>query len=366
MVTAGATVAARELVLAGFRLRVVAVPAVLDQVTSVLVPACAVASPEPAAVTWTVRVRGVAAGASMAWDDLRGDRPVLAFPRSGPSLVLAEQDGPRLRAYGWYRSGDAPVQVDVDTMRRETAVTAPGGVGRWADWLARMFFASRMLAAGWRMLHASAVEVDGSAVLFLAPQHGGKSTLVHRACAELGAGFLADDLVLVGPDLTVVGWPTRVAIPAGLAPDLGDHPGLHESVAAGLRRTRVVMSPPEHRRATGTRYAPPAPLRAVVCVQSAPGLSVPRAALSVAPASGIGWTSALARACDVPAQRLHVSDPLGLTGRPDIAPVPTPLDDGHPPAGVGAVTLHVADLAHLPTAPVWAELGTLIPWLAAR
>ncbi|GAA0829846.1 hypothetical protein ACFQVD_04770 [Streptosporangium amethystogenes subsp. fukuiense] len=88
-----------------------------------------------------------------------------------------------------YRPGSAAALLEVDRARRTTRVVVPdeGTARRWPDWLARLFFSSRMLDGGWRMLHASAVTLNGVVVLFVAGSRGGKSTLAYRACDELGA-----------------------------------------------------------------------------------------------------------------------------------------------------------------------------------
>ena len=127
-----------------------------------------------------------------------------------------------------------------------------GSPGR--SWLARVYFGSRLLAEGWRMLHAAAVTVDAGAVLVLAGPWGGKSTLVHRACREHGAAFLADDLVFLGEDGTLVGWPTRVALPVSLCTGV-EIPRRQRRVVDGQLRDRALFAPPEYRRAlpSGTR-----------------------------------------------------------------------------------------------------------------
>ncbi|OLT26840.1 hypothetical protein BJF83_20270 [Nocardiopsis sp. CNR-923] len=362
---------ATDLVLAGWRLRVVAAePAMVEGTLEVMVPPCALAAPD-AAADWTVRVREAATSLEDEARELFADRPVLAFPYGGPRLAVVGRDGPALRVVGRYRPDGAAVFVDVDHARRTTDVTVDTGRsrdGRWVDWLVRAFFASRLLAVGWRMLHASAVAVDGVAVLFLAGRQGGKSTLAHRACTELDAAFLADDLVLVGPDLTVVGWPTRVAVPVDLT-GAGQGGRVQERVVNGRVRRRVLLSPLEHRGRLGVRYSPPVPLGAVVCVEPADRA----AGRSVRPvvAGEVGrdaWGGALARAVDVPAQRLYVGDLLGLTGAP--APLrvqaPVPLRESNVPQGVTAAALRVADMAHLSTVPVWDALTALVPCLGVR
>jgi hypothetical protein len=265
--------------------------------------------------------------------------------------VVAAGDG-CLRVTGAYRPDAATAVIEADTAGRTTRVTLPAGDEasiRWADWLVRVFFASRMLASGWRMLHASAVAVNGSAVLFLAGQGGGKSTLAHRACTELGTAFLADDLVLLGPDRTVVGWPTRVSLPEELVTG---------SAGTGTGRRRVVFSPADHRTLLNGERSSPVPLGAVVTVTRAAGGDVP--AVDHVNSLRAEETAAL----DIPAQRLHTSDLLGLTGGP------RPAGRGVPVTrellgGVPAARLRIGDLRTLPRAPIWEALSGLLPPPAA-
>jgi hypothetical protein len=106
------------------------------------------------------------------------------------------------------------------------------------------------------MLHAAAVTVDAGTVLVLAGPWGGKSMLAHRACREHGAAFLADDLVFLCEDGTVVGWPTRVALPVSLCTDI-EIPRRQRRVVDGQLRDRVLFTPSEYRRAFAVRSAGP-------------------------------------------------------------------------------------------------------------
>ncbi|MFE9424125.1 hypothetical protein ACFYNO_14300 [Kitasatospora sp. NPDC006697] len=350
-----------DLVLAGLRLRVAAAsPSLLDSVVGVLAPACGVELPtgEP---DWTLTVvqEVLPVEAEVPFEG----RLVLTLPYGGRQLaVLGAAEGV-LRLAARYRPAAAAVVLEVDAARRSTrlAVSPGDGVGvRWADWLARVFFASRLLASGWRMLHASAVALDGAALVFLAGQRGGKSTLAHRAVGECGALFMADDLVLVGPGAMVVGWPTRVAVPAellaGQPPTVGR---VERTVVAGVPRQRALFSPPEHRQALGVSYSPPVPLGAVVVVSSGEG------AVRVGPLTAVGVQEAVAEAARVPQQLLYVSDALSLMGGPGLAEQaagavePAGLLDGIP-AALLSVTVE-----QLATADVWGALFSVVP-LAGR
>lgn len=339
---------------------------VLQAVMGMLVPACSVAEPT-AAVQWTLRVEehhtGAGAGAGAGGDLFQG-RLLLELPYGGRRLAVVGMGGGVMRLVAVYRRGALPVVMEVDARQRVTRllVTPGDAVGlRWADYLARVFFASRLLGSGWRMLHASAVAVDGRAMVFLAGTHGGKSTLAHRAVQNLGAGFLADDLVLIGPDGTVVGWPTRVAVPAQLA---GDSDGRRERrVVAGVVRERVLFTPAQHRATLGVEYSPPVPLGAVVIVD---GTGAAEAGVRAEAADAQTLDRAVAGAADVPQQLLYVSDPLGLMGGPRLA---DQAAGAAPPVGllaaVPAAVLHVA-VEQLPQAPVWQALEGVVSWLGRR
>ncbi|MEU0103303.1 hypothetical protein [Streptomyces sp. NPDC006267] len=326
----------------------------LRSVLEMVVPTCAVAPPH-AVSQWTLQVQERRPGADNE-GQLPGGRMVLELPYGGRRLTMVEATGGVMRLAAAYRPGQPPAGIEVDARQRVTRLVVAAGdaVGlRWADYLARVFFASRLLAAGWRMLHASAVAVEGRALVFLAGRHGGKSTLAHRAVRELGALFMADDLVLIGPDGTVMGWPTRVAVPAQLLHDTAV--GRRErTVVAGVERDRVLFTPAQHRAALGIGYSPPVPLGAVVMVDGDAAGTCARADTEV-------LERAVARAARIPQQLLYVSDPLGLMGGPRLADQAA----AEPPAegllaGVPAAVVRVA-VEHLPSAPVWQGLEGIIP-----
>lgn len=277
--------------------------------------------------------------------------PRLALRPGGPTLtVTGNQDGV-LRALGYYRPQSEPVGVEVDRRRRRTRLVVSSAYvdqTHWSAWLAKTFFASRLLAAGWRMLHASAVVVDGAAVVFVAAPGGGKSTLAHRACREAGAAFLADDLVLLGPDGMVMGWPTRVCLPYGLDGGVSAEVGRMQTDLHGRRR--LVVSLAEH-RALGIAHAAPAPLGAVVHAR-------PGSALTAFPWGKESRAVAEAEACNIPVQRLYTSDLLGLMGE---TATPPPKDRGGVFAGVAGVELTLPTTVELATVPVWETLAGLLP-----
>jgi hypothetical protein len=271
----------------------------------------------------------------------------------------------RLRLHGRYRPDCAAASIETDRAAETTRIVLPTGdksAARLADWLAKGFFASRLLGTGWQMLHASAVVVAGQAVLFLAGPRGGKSTLAHRACAELGAMFLADDLVLLGPDGTVAGWPARVCLPVDLPVPHGAGEVFERIVGRDVRR-RVRLTPPEHRRTLGVGYSPPVPLGAVISIALA-GSSV---RVHASPLERDALTSVVEKALDVPSQRLFTGDLLGLTGSGSTAP-PTDATSSvlRLLSRKPGVQLTVGDPVSLPTVAVWRELSAILPLLTAE
>ncbi|WP_051708997.1 hypothetical protein [Streptomyces sp. NRRL S-350] len=355
-----------DLLLAGLRLRIAASsPPLLDSVVGVLAPACEVELSAAGEPDWTLTVDQEVLPVE-AEAPFEG-RLVLTLPYGGRQLAVLDAAEGVFRLAARYRPGAALVVLEVDAAHRSTRlVVSPGdGVGvRWADWLARVFFASRLLASGWRMLHASAVALDGAALVFLAGQHGGKSTLAHRAVRERGALFMADDLVLVGPGGMVVGWPTRVAVPAELL--AGQPPAVgrvERTVVAGVPRQRALFSPPQHRQALGVPYSAPVPLGAVVVAR--PDAAGARG-VGAGPLAAGEVEEAVAEAARVPQQLLYVSDALGLMGGPGLAEQAAGARGlAGLLAGVPAAVLSVP-VEHLATADVWPVLAPVVPLVGHR
>lgn len=329
----------------------------IEHVRSVMVPPCRGfgRSPDP---DWRLLLERVPLLDKKETEAVFSDRPVLSLTHNGPRLAIVEDSGKFLQAVGLYRPHDAAVRIEVHAAERMTRVLIPadgGNEARWGDYIARVFFASRMLAGGWRMLHASAVALGGAAVVFLAPQGGGKSTLAHRACRELGAEFLADDLVLISSDGTVVGWPTRVALPTEM---MNDSAEITRSAVAGRRRSRVVFNPAEHRAAFDTACSPPVPLGALVCVESDVHSAGP--VVQSADLVRSKFESFVASAADVPAQRLFVSDLIGLTGGPRPYRHDTVPEGSGPLYEVPTACLKVGDMSRLGHVPLWESLDAVL------
>ena len=353
----------KDLLLAGRRLRLSDQHGELvEHTTSVMVPPCTVLEPfaEP---EWTVQVEH-APGAPAAKVD--GPWPELTLAGAGgPRLTVLDDSGGRRRVLGRYRPGSGTAVMVADSVARTTQLVLPmpGDVStlRWGDWLAKVFFASRLLAAGWSMLHASAVAVDGVALLFLAGQRGGKSTLAHRACVELGAALLADDLVLLGGDGTVVGWPTRISIPMDL--QVPDEVGtvLDRIVDGDLRRRRV-LTPREHRDALGVSHSGPVPLGAMAVIDTTG--SVRTDGVRALRLGEEELLPAVVTALDLPVQRLFTSDLLGLAGGSGGGDAACADEDVMALLSrVSGALVRVDDPANLPTVPVWDELVGLVPGL---
>lgn len=337
-----------DLSMAGLRLAVESAEAEhVDHVVAAMGASCECTPSRPGA-DWTLLIEftEVQVGVCREW-------PRLELRPGGPALTVNGNHHGTLRALGYYRPQAEPVSIEVDRGLRTTRVVVSSAYTdqtHWLAWLTKVFFASRLLAAGWRMLHASAVVVDGDAVVFVAASGGGKSTLAHRACRELGARFLADDLALIGPEGTVVGWPTRVCLPYRLDAAAPTQVGRMHNGSDGRRR--LVVSLTEH-RSLGIDHAPPAPLGSVVHVR--PGVGK---ALAAHPWSSQSWAAAEASASDIPVQRLYTSDLLGLMGGP------ATLDPDDRPgvfAEAAGVELVVPDPTGLPTAPVWETLAEALP-----
>ena len=153
-------------------------------------------------------------------------RPWRAPPRlvindvNGPAFRVLEHAPGRVSLLREPEEDDAPVRLDVDRARGSWRVTAADDDDASARAVARLvqyFVGCRMVLRGAAVLHASAVERHGRAVLLAGPKGSGKSTLMMQACAHAGARFLSDDLVFLwraaDGGMRCSGWPKRVAVP---------------------------------------------------------------------------------------------------------------------------------------------------------
>lgn len=363
-----------DLMLSGHRLRLASSDrGLLSAAASALIPPCLAGNAAGAGIGWSVVVRAGVPGRLERAED--AGLPVLSWPGPGRQLAVLRHDAGGVAVAARYRHGSPAALIEADTRRRRTLVSVPSGdagSGRWADWVARAFFGSRLLAGGWRLVHASAVRLPmpagERAVVVLAGRHGGKSTVAYRACTELGGALMADDLVLMRPGLTgveVIGWPARACVPAEvLSGDLlASLPAdmLVHTEASGIPRSRVVLSPPECERALGIPRAGPAPLGGIVCLSRAPGggTGCEVRAMDAAETAGV-----LAASAATPAQRLMMTDLLGLAGGPAAHARDGRSREVSWPralAEVPAVATGLADMSALPRMPLRELSGGLLP-----
>lgn len=369
-----------DLVLAGHRVRVVAEDSgLLNDALSVLVPPCSEVPVSGAEADWRVEI-GVTDAEFSGLPEL--GRPALSWPDSGTRLTILDAvDGVTTLA-ARYRADSPAALVTVDRPRGRTQILIPGSdpaSRRWTDWVVRAFFGPRLLADGWMLLHAAAVRVmtsdGGRALLVMAGPRGGKSTIAHRACTELGTQFMADDLVLLRPGPagcpSVIGWPTRVCLPSELLDqallDASPRPSSARTDVAGGQRRRLILSPPEYQRLAGVMRAEPGPVRVggVLAVLSGEpdGKAPPGRCLLLGDEQ---LAAAMAGAGQVPAQRLRMLDMLGVAGNPATAIAGTP---GHPASwrsvlsGVPVAGLGLTDMSLLPQLRIWDLLDDCLPWL---
>lgn len=150
-------------------------------------------------------------------------------------IVLAESDGVPVLSF----PGVVDCAIDLAALRISCHPAPGADHGAVQHALVDHVIPRVMVATGGTVLHASAVVVDGSAMLFAGPSGAGKSTLAAR-CAEAGHPLIADDAVA----LEEAGgrWHAHVS-----------YPGLRlwpESVELLARRTRtrpITSGSPKHR-----------------------------------------------------------------------------------------------------------------------
>lgn len=112
-----------------------------------------------------------------------GGPPTLAVGWTGGRLHMQFVEGVDFRL----GVGSIGVRVRDESLLQQAEVRLLGPViGLWME------------ARGWPVLHASAVEIDGQAVAFLAGNGGGKSTLA-AGCVAAGYRLLSDDLLALDP-----------------------------------------------------------------------------------------------------------------------------------------------------------------------
>jgi len=155
---------------------------------------------------------------------------------------------------GWFLVDPSDSTIAIpesgDSLRRETRL-----------WTTPMMML--MVSRGDLALHASAVEVDGEAVLFGGPSHFGKTTL---AAAFHAAGFrvLAEDVacVRVGSEMEVIPGPALLRV----RHDVADHFLTSGVVEVGEDHDRKFLALSEETRGTSD----PLPLKGIVLLKKAP------------------------------------------------------------------------------------------------
>ncbi|GGP80081.1 hypothetical protein [Streptomyces melanogenes] len=147
---------------------------------------------------------------------------LMVYRRTPGRVVLAAQPADQL-AYRYVPGGGLRISGAEETM-----------VALAAARLAREMVRGQLLAAGWTILHASAVtDSTGQAVLTFGPKGAGKTTCA-LLLARKGWKLLANDRVFVRPDgdgVRVLPWPSAAAIGLGLLDALD----LYEPVAARVK-----------------------------------------------------------------------------------------------------------------------------------
>jgi len=295
---------------------------------------------------WTVSVDALMSGGEPAmptsWSFVLGDR---GWPRLAPT----PNSGASAGGVGQYHPNDPLAVITADYERRLTEVHLPDGesdAARWVDWLVRTYFAAALLANDWVLLHAAAVCFGGQAVIIGGESGAGKSSLAHLLCQNLGAEFLADDLVFVGPGgegaVQVVGWPTRVSLPTRLAaPAEGAHLESRR-VSSSWHRERSLTSPAVYCAAYGITRAASGRAAAVVLLDR----------------TGRGAELGQLRA-DV-SHHAFMTDRLGLLGCPDgehrtDAAVAAELLEHLP-----VLRLRTGEMTTTTAEQVWSQLGGVL------
>lgn len=236
--------------LAGRRLRLAGQPDAFVRSACARVCPPAAVLPITETAEWSVHVEPIppdgALTAPATWSRVLGDH-------GWPRLALTATAYACASAVGQYGRGDELAEIVVDRDERLTRVRVPAGsvqAIRWVDWLLRAYFGGALLRGGWVFLHAAAVSFDGRAVLLGGAPGVGKSSLAHLLCRDLGAAFLADDLVFIAPtvgtSVQAVGWPTRVSLPIHLAAPFDGALIDSRQVSSNWRRERWLASPAEY------------------------------------------------------------------------------------------------------------------------
>lgn len=153
-----------------------------------------------------------------------------------PMLVAEDRDG-SVRAFS---PRDHLAYISEPHTGRLTIVgTAAETVAVASSRLAREVVRGLLLRDGWTLLHASAVVINGNAVLSFGSKGAGKTTTALLLARKCGAGLLANDRIFVRPDETggvqVLSWPSAAALGLGLLDALGMYDVVRERLMSGER-----------------------------------------------------------------------------------------------------------------------------------
>ena len=165
--------------------------------------------------------------------------PYLQFAETGARLtILAREDGATVALRAGEADTDELLVIARPSDRRFVLAFDHLTAGAERALARQMKFVLGSLARkrGAVVVHAAAVDDDGSALLIVGDRGAGKSSLSFLATTLLGWRFVSDDLIFARPagaGLAVTGWPNRVTIGANL---LHRHPSAERIASSALRR----------------------------------------------------------------------------------------------------------------------------------
>lgn len=159
----------------------------------------------PASLSWLAGADTIATGrrvelsvpapeAELAWP---GDSTRISDERTEDGGVLFQiERGDRGYRFSGPRHGTAIVSPEAAHIY---GAPGEGGIAAWQRFLIAQVLPFGAVLRGLEVFHASAVAVDGGAVAFLGPSGAGKTSIAMALC-QLGATFLADDVLAVERD----------------------------------------------------------------------------------------------------------------------------------------------------------------------
>ncbi|EME51177.1 hypothetical protein [Amycolatopsis decaplanina] len=166
-------------------------------------------------------------------DPARVDEITAQVDTSAHDTVLYARKDMRLTRTGTttLAYGEDHVTYMVSGTGIEIVGTDPVTVASAACRLTREALRGRLVAAGWVLLHASAVVRDGRAAVAFGTKGSGKTAVALQLATATGGALLANDRVFARADdtgtVTVLPWPAAAAIGFGLL----DAAGWYDAVA---------------------------------------------------------------------------------------------------------------------------------------